>query len=144
MFEIKTRQIVQEKYIELVGQIIDELRNISIHSLPDSVGIPFETVWDAFVAHFQPTNEDLPPYNIYSDIIVDICQEFVETLTLTELKLLWLVSEGCLEWDESEEFPDVERMLDDVAEELISWIEQEAEEPELEPEEVLEEENRRH
>jgi len=143
MFEIKTRQIVQEKYIELVGQIIDELRNIAIHSLPDSGNIPFETVWDAFVAHFQHSDE-LPTYNIYSDIIVDICQEMVETLTLTELKLLWLVSEGCLEWDESEDFPDVERMLEDVAEELISWIEQEAEEPELEPEELITEENRRH
>jgi hypothetical protein len=55
----------------------------------------------------------------------------VQELSITELRLLWLASEGCVVWEEPSDFPEADQMLRDVADELLSWIEQEAEEPEF-------------
>ncbi len=129
MFEQRTRLIIQDKYMELVGIVIDELRNMPVQQVSDSIDVPFENVWDAFAEPFQ--HEAEPLYNSYNDVVSDMCQQLTEQLTLTELQLLWLVSDGALEWEDDDEFPDEEQMLNDVAEELYSWVEQEAEEPEL-------------
>jgi len=132
MFEGRVRLIIQEKYIDLVGSVIEKLKNLPMQNIQD-VEIEHDNVWDGFVELVQQeNNEDSMLYPIYADVITGICQQALESLTLTELELLWLISDGCLEWNEVEEFPEVERMTDDVTEELLSWIEQEAEEPEFE------------
>ena len=74
-------------------------------------------------------------------MIANICQQIAQTLTLTELKLLWLISGGYLKWDDDNEFPASEQMLDEVAEELFSWVEQEAEGSEFEEDEYDDDED---
>jgi hypothetical protein len=132
MFEGRVRLIIQEKYIDLVGSVIEKLKDLPMQNIQD-FDIKHDNVWDGFVELVQQEdNEDNVLYPIYADVITEVCQQALAPLTLTELELLWLISDGCLEWDETEEFPEVERMVDDVTEELLSWIEQEAEEPEFE------------
>lgn len=133
MFEEKVRLIIQEKYVELVNMVIEELKIVPIHNLQNSTEVPFNHVWEAFVHQLQ--GEDNTSYYTYLHVIEEICQQKVQTLLLTELKLLWLISDGCLEWDETQDFPEIEQMLDEVSEELLSWVEQEAEEPEFEEDE---------
>jgi len=45
-----------------------------------------------------------------------------------------------LAWQGEDVFPEIEKIAQDVAEELFSWIEQEAEEPEFELDDGFEEE----
>lgn len=132
MFEQRTRLIIQEKYMELVGEVIDVLRTMQAHADADTKAThSFDTLWAAFSEQFQQPEDPLD--NAYTEIVADICQQTVEQqLTLTELQLLWLVSDGALAWTEEETLPDEEQMIDEVTEELLSWVEQEAEEPELE------------
>lgn len=131
MFEEKIRFIIQEKYIDLVSLVIDELKNLPVASLTNALettSMPFDNVWDAFASLSTRWDEVLD--YACSQTISDICCQTVQTLTLTELKLLWVISEGAIEWG-SESFPEVEQMIEEVTDELFSWVEQEAEEPEL-------------
>ena len=137
MFEEKTRFIIQEKYVELVGIVIDELQALPIQNIQDNINTPFENVWEAFVNQLQSEDNTF----VYAHVIEDVCQQVVQTLTLTEAKLLWLISEGSNEWEGEEEFPEVEQLIDEVAEELFSWVEQEAEEPEFEENDYDEDED---
>lgn len=132
MFEEKVRFIIQEKYIELVNTVIDELKGLPVQNIQDNNDNVFDSVWEAFVNQLQ--EEDSGPYHAYTHVIENICQQVTQSLTLTELKLLWLVSGGYSNWEEESDFPDVERMLDEVTEELLSWVEQEAEDAEFEEE----------
>lgn len=129
MFEERVRQIIEERYIELVSIVVDELKALPVQNLQDnnSLDTYFGNMWEIFVEQVQ-RDDDIPYHT--TTVINNICQQTVQPLTLTELKLLWLLSDGCLEWDD-DDFPDVDQMFDDVTEELISWVEQEAEEPEL-------------
>lgn len=138
MFEEKVRLIIQEKYVELVNLVIEELKMVPIHNLQNSPDILFNNVWEAFAHQLQGENNT--SYYTYLHVIEEVCQQKVQTLSLIEIKLLWLISDGCLEWDETQDFPEIEQMLDEVSEELLSWVEQEAEEPEFEEEEYDEEE----
>lgn len=131
MFEDRVRYIIEEKFVELVGNVIDELRNLPIQSLQENTHSSFDNVWESFVEQLQQDDES-PDYATFTNAIMGICQQAVETLSFTELKLLWLITEGCLSWQEEDVFPDIEKIAKDVAEELFSWIEQEAEEPEFE------------
>ena len=126
MFEERTRLIIQDKYVDLVEQVIDELRDTDAPEELEQAN--YSHFWEAFCEQFQDDDEQL---DAYTDVISEACQRMVDSLTLTELKLLWLVSEGCADWVEDDDFPDDEQMQDDVTDELISWVEQEAEEPEL-------------
>ncbi|ALG66801.1 hypothetical protein [Beggiatoa leptomitoformis] len=126
MFEHRTRQIIQEKYLELVRQAVDVLKAIPTKQLQD-VGSAYDNVWEAFTQEVQ--REDAVHF---SSLITDVCRQMVQTLTITELQLLWLLSDGCFDWDDEDEFPEIEQIVIDVMDELSSWIEQEAEEPELE------------
>lgn len=138
MFEDRVRYIIEEKFVELVGNVIDELRNLPIQSLQENTHSPFDNVWDSFVDRLQQEDE-LPDYHVFTNAIMGICQQSIGTLSFTELKLLWLITEGCLAWQEDEVFPEIEKIARDVAEELFSWIEQEAEEPEFELDDGYEE-----
>ncbi len=138
MFEDRVRYIIEEKFVELVGNVIDELRNLPIQSLQENTHSSFDNVWESFVEQLQQDDES-PDYAAFTTAIMGICQQAVETLSFTELKLLWLITEGCLAWQEEEVFPEIEKIARDVAEELFSWIEQEAEEPEFEGDEAYEE-----
>lgn len=138
MFEDRVRYIIEEKFVELVGNVIDELRNLPIQSLQENTHSPFDNVWDSFVDQLQQ-EDDPPDYPIFTNAIMGICQQSIALLSFTELKLLWLITEGCLAWEEAEVFPEIEKIARDVAEELFSWIEQEAEEPEFEMDEGYEE-----
>ncbi len=133
MFEEKVRRIIQEKYIGLVNVVVENLKTLPI---TDHGGeVPFANVWEAFAHELQHENSAL--YYQYLNAVESICQHCVQHLTLTELKLLWLISDGNLEWDETvETFPEPNKMREGVTEELLSWVEQEAEEPEFEEEEV--------
>lgn len=137
MFEERTRLIIQEKYVELVNYVIDTLKSTSVKKIQEKLETRYENVWDAFIYQVETDDSDAI-YYVFISFINEICVRTVETLALTELKLLWLISDGCLEWEEeTTDFPEVDQMLDDVAEELLSWVEQEAEEPELEDEDAL-------
>lgn len=131
MFEEKTRIIVEDKYVEMVSVVIDELRECPVQQLQDSMKLSSGNLWDAFVEHMQYEDDELLD-SIERAAVLEICQRVVHSLTITELKLMWLVSEGALIWEEEEDFPDIEHMVNDVVDELMSWIEQEAEDPELE------------
>jgi hypothetical protein len=134
MFEERTRLIIEEKYIQLVAIVIIKLREMPVNAVLDSIEPCYATVWEAFAAQFRmirDEDDDDSMYEMYSDIVAEMCEETIEQeLTLTELQLLWLVSEAASIWEE-DEFPDEVQMLSEVAEELLSWVEQEAEEPEL-------------
>lgn len=130
MFEEKTRIIVEDKYVEMVSVVIDELRECPVQQLQDSMKLSSGNLWDAFVEHMQYEDDELD--SVERAAVLEICQRVVHSLTITELKLMWLVSEGALIWEEEEDFPDIEHMVNDVVDELMSWIEQEAEDPELE------------
>lgn len=136
MFEERARLIIQDKYVELMGNIIDKLKELSLSSIADDVpttalDTDFDNLWDVFVEQVQ-RDEDTELYRACSDLINDLCHQSVEPLTIMELHFLWLTSEACNEWvDETEEFPQTRVLVDDVSEELMSWIEQEAEDPEL-------------
>lgn len=133
MFEEKTRVMIEDKYVEMVCTIIDELRARPAQNIQDSIQLPFSSLWEAFIDHMQHEEDDDENFQSVDHIaILEVCQRTVQELTLTELKLVWLVSEGASIWEEDDDFPDSARMLSDVIEELMSWIEQEAEEPELE------------
>jgi len=134
MVEEKIKFIIQEKYIELVNKVIDELKALPLQNIQDNPDMPFDNVWEAFVCQLQEEVEDLS-YPAYEHVIVNICQQITQTMTLTELKLLWLISGGYLKWDDDNEFPGIEQMIDEVAEELFSWVEQEAEDSEFEEDE---------
>jgi len=134
MFEEKVRLLIQDKYVALVNLVIDELKTLPIN-LQNHVDVPFDNMWEAFVNQLR--QEDNTFYYTYLPVVEKVCQQKVQILSLTELKLLWLISDGCLEWDATEDFPELEQMLEEVAEELLSWVEQEAEEPEFEEEEEL-------
>ncbi|OUD12491.1 hypothetical protein [Thioflexithrix psekupsensis] len=134
MFEERTRLIIEEKYIELVAIVVAKLREMPVNAVLDSIEPRHTTVWEAFAAQFginRDDDEDEDMYEIYGEVVAGVCEDTVEQqLTLTELQLLWLVSEAASIWEE-DEFPDEVQMLSEVAEELLSWVEQEAEEPEL-------------
>jgi hypothetical protein len=139
MFEDRVRYIIEEKFVDLVGNVIDELRNLPIQSLQENTHSPFDNVWDSYVDQLQQ-EDDNPDHTAFTNAIMGICQQSVETLSFTELKLLWLITEGCLAWQGEDVFPEIEKIAQDVAEELFSWIEQEAEEPEFELDDGFEEE----
>lgn len=138
MFEEKVRLIIQKKYVELVNMVIEELKVVPLYDPQNSSDRSFNNAWEAFVHQLQA--EDNSSYYTSLHGIEEICQQKVQTLSLTELKLLWLISDGCLEWDDTQDFPEIEQMLDEVSEELLSWVEQEAEEPEFEEEDDEDEE----
>jgi hypothetical protein len=138
MFEDRVRYIIEEKFVDLVGNVIDELRNLPIQSLQENTHSPFDNVWDSFVDQLQQEDDDSND-SVFTNAIMGICQQSVETLSFTELKLLWLITEGCLAWQGEEVFPEIEKIAQDVVEELFSWIEQEAEEPEFELDDEYEE-----
>ncbi|EIJ43822.1 hypothetical protein BegalDRAFT_2994 [Beggiatoa alba B18LD] len=127
MFENRTRLIIQEKYLELVRQAVDVLKAIPTTQLQD-IGSTYDNVWEAFTQEVQREEDAI----YFSGLITDVCRQMVQTLSITELQLLWLISDGCFDWDDDEEFPEIEQMVTDVTDELSSWVEQEAEEPELE------------
>jgi len=129
MFEEKTRMLIEDKYVEMVCTVIDELRAYPMQNIQNSIKLPANNLWEAFMEHMQHEEEDFHASNHVA--ILDVCQRAVQSLTITELKLLWLVSEGASIWEE-DNFPDMPRMLNNVVEELMSWVEQEAEDPELE------------
>ncbi len=130
MFEEKIRLIIEDKYAELVNLTIEKLKALPIHHLPHQVNRSFPNIWEAFAHQLQ--HEDNALYYTYLNVVETICYQQAQQLTKTELKLLWLISDGCLEWDDAADFPAIEAMLEAVAEELLSWVEQEAEEPQLE------------
>ncbi|OQW92691.1 MAG: hypothetical protein BWK79_14155 [Beggiatoa sp. IS2] len=134
MFEDKTRIIIEDKYMELVGRVIEQLKNLPLQNLQGAQphrDTSFANVWEAFAEELQRI-EDNNFYHSFLGVITNTCQQVVQELTTTELRLLWLVSDGCLEWDEETDFPSTEQMVEEVAEELFSWVEQEAEDPQFE------------
>ncbi len=133
MFDGKVRQIIQEKYIELVGIVIDQTKTMSMQDIETEIDTAFSNVWEAFVNEMQIEESSL--YYSLCDTVRHISEHAVQKLTITEVKMLWLISDACLDWDENDDFPSDDKMLSDIAEELFSWVEQEAEQPEFEDEE---------
>ncbi len=130
MFEEKTRMIIEDKYVEMVCTVIDELRAHPMQEdIQDSIKLPANNLWEAFMEHMQHEEREFHASNHVA--IFNVCQRVVQSLTVIELKLVWLVSEGASIWEE-DNFPDMPHMLNNVVEELMSWIEQEAEDPEFE------------
>ncbi len=129
MFEEKARLLIQEKYIDLVSEIIETLRELPLKNLQDIIHPPFDTVWEVFVNYVQ--NDDEALSTLHRDVIIDVCQQAIAPVTLTEIRLLWLGSDGYINWGEKEDFPEIEQMFEDIMGEVWSWIEQEAEEPEF-------------
>lgn len=141
MFEDKTRIIIEDKYIEMVSRVIEQLKSLPLQNLQGTRShrdTSFANIWEAFAEESQRI-EDNSFYHSFLGVITDACRQVAQELTLTELRLLWLVSDGCLEWDEETDFPSHEQMAEEVAEELFSWVEQEAEDPQFEQEEEDEE-----
>lgn len=138
MFDGKVRQIIQEKYIELVGIVIDQTKTMSMQDIETEIDTAFSNVWEAFVNEMQIEESGL--YYSLCDTVRQISEHVVQRLTITEVKMLWLISDACLDWDENDDFPSDDKMLSDIAEELFSWVEQEAEQPEFEDEEYEAEE----
>ncbi|MDD2815738.1 MAG: hypothetical protein PHP00_08370 [Thiotrichaceae bacterium] len=140
MFEERVRIIIQEKFEELVDTAIDELKALNMEDVQNrleegcKLDTHFENFWAAFVEELQQGAESML-YHTFIELIDDMCLQLIQELSITELKLMWLTSDGCLSWEEPAEFPEIEQMARDVSDELLSWIEQEAEEPEFASEE---------
>jgi len=122
----KIRLIIEDKYTELTRTVIEALKG----TMTESEGVASASVWNAFAELVQDEAEDTD----YDDLISEYCLDLMEDLSPIELKLLWLGSGGCLDWEEEgqeADFPDTERIQQDVLEELFSWIEQNAADDEL-------------
>lgn len=135
MFEERVRIIIQEKFEELVDTAIDELKTLTMEDVQKRLDegctleeTHFENFWAAFIEELQQGAESML-YHTFVDLIDDLCLQLIQELSMTELKLLWLTSDGCLSWEDPAEFPEINQMARDVSDELLSWIEQEAEEP---------------
>ena len=128
----KVKAIIEEKYSELTSEVIAELMRLA----PDAVSADDETdfanAWDVFASQAQ-NGEGLHDDN-YEQLVDDLCLAQIDTLSDTELKLLWLGSGGYVEWHSEDPllFPSEEQMVDEVLEEMYSWIEQKAEDLDLE------------
>jgi hypothetical protein len=125
----KVRIIIEDKYAELTDEVIETLKGMTVES--DEEDAPPYTIWEDFVDLVQDEAE----YSDYDDLISETCLEAMEQLSPLELKLLWLGSGGCLDWEEAgqeADFPDMDQIQQDVGEELFSWIEQKAAEDDLE------------
>ncbi len=131
----KVRVIIEDKYAELTSQVIEILKQISLEIEDEEGKETTLGLWEDFVDLMQ--NDQELEYTEHDDTIEDACRQCLADLSRMEIKLLWLGSGGSLEWDgESEEpdFPPRDKLLEDVVDELFSWVEQKAVDDDLEVE----------
>jgi hypothetical protein len=132
----RVKVIIEEKYAELTGEIITALEEMEPVEIEEDDGSPYASAWEAFADEVQADESSL--YDLYEEAIDEMCQDLLEDLSYTELKLLWLGSGGYVNWhsENPEDFPDEEVMAGDVLEELYSWVEQRAADFDLEEDAV--------
>lgn len=128
----KIKAIIEEKYAELTSEIIAELRGMDPLGDSEDGNEEFDSAWELFAAQSQNDEETLDEN--YEQLIDELCLAQIDSLSDTELKLLWLGSGGYVDWHDEDPlvFPGEEQMVDEVLEEMYSWIEQKAADLDLE------------
>ncbi|GEM_PF-3545660 len=114
--------ILEEKYSQLARTLIAQLRDG-----PAPFGATF---WPAFLREAQRA---LPEYEPHEARALELMRQALTPLSHTERQLLWLLSGGYAAWQREhlQEFPMPEEILQDIADELFSRVEQRAIEADL-------------
>jgi len=111
--------IVFDKYREHARKVIKQIK-----ALPDSCrqsgdDSDLKDVWEEF--KFQLHNGESIFYFAYEITIRQMCDAVVFSLPQNEMRLLWLWSDGYVEWDEEDEH-DPPYSVDDVATQLYKTV----------------------
>jgi len=111
--------IIDERYAELVSEVADRVKSIpdSAKQCGDDSASP--DLWEEFKYEMQ--EERSLSFNLYEDHIEGLCDVLAEDLPPTEVKLLWFVSDGYLDWIE-DGFPDLGQLREAVSRELYSRV----------------------
>ncbi|QGQ95823.1 hypothetical protein EHS13_13525 [Paenibacillus psychroresistens] len=112
-------QIIKDKYNEYADKVINEIQELGpdcLHSGDDS---GLDDVWEEF--KFQVQEGESIFYEFYEATILSICSGVLKKLSVNELKLLWLISDGYYDWNEDWS-PGTNELLEMVEDELYSII----------------------
>lgn len=111
--------IISERYAQLVSEIADRVKRLPDSCKQSGDDSEFPDVWEEFKYEIQEEQSVL--FNLYEDHIQGLCDGLTEALLPTEIKVLWLGSDGYLDWVE-DGFPDLSQLHQDVSRELYSRV----------------------
>lgn len=123
----KVKALIKERYLELSEAIINDMRSLPADSLQSTKTIRVANMWEAFSRQVQSDDEALLNKG-YQGEMNGVCHAYLDQLSFTELRLLWLGSGGYVEWKDKNapDFPQKDQVWEEVRDELYSWIEQRA------------------
>lgn len=124
----EVRDIIAEKYDEYSRKVIERIKSLGPECRLSGDDSGLADVREEFKCQVQ-TGESFF-YDVYEETIRSICRDVIESLTRSELKLLWLWTDAYFDY-EGEGFPCTEELIDAVEDELYSAVWQAADNEEI-------------
>ncbi|TVY09072.1 hypothetical protein [Paenibacillus cremeus] len=112
--------IINDKYSGYVMQVKAKIENLDKSFMQSGDDSPLNNVWEEFVVQIQ--GEESIFFEAYEDTIRAICEKVLNSLTESELRLLWLETDGYFDYDEDELFPTEDVLLEGIEQELYSRL----------------------
>ena len=117
------RQIIDDKYADYVMQVVAQVKALDPRSRAAPPDLGLADVWEEY--KYQVQGQESILFNFYVETIESICTDVVKALPEHELRLLWLETDGYLEYNANDNhslFLHRDNLLDDVAAELYSRV----------------------
>ena len=105
---------------DCVDKVIQAMRKLPKSSRQSGEDSPLEDVWEEFATQVQ--GEESFYMSLYERLAEDACRELVETLTESNLLMLWQQSDAGIGWIDDDPLPYDEDMRADVIEELYRKV----------------------
>ena len=152
-------RIVEESYAAHADAVIADLKAMGREHMQSGDDSPFQNVWEEFASQIQ--EEESVFWDMYVNMVRDLCDARVERMSPTEMKLHWFFTDAGWEWtfdidydkendiarDPSDDIPatfdpdDVTETLYEKVREIAVNVELPSEEPDEEEEDEDEDED---
>ncbi len=117
------RQIIDDKYADYVMQVVAQIKALGPESRTAPPDLGLADVWEEYKDQVQGQESIL--FEFYVETIESFCSDVLKILPEHELRLLWLETDGYLEYaadDNHSLFLHRDNLLDDVAAKLYSRV----------------------
>jgi hypothetical protein len=119
MKRLEVGRIIDACYDELVEAVIARVKSLPGSARESGGDSPYRDVWEEYAAQVQEERSIL--FAAYEGLVESCCAASCDSLSRTEVRLLWLDSEAYWQWIEDEP-PDHGQMLDDVKAEVARRV----------------------